>query len=370
MKKITDAQAQNIYDFSQEAENSLPAYVLEKDVHVLDALKIINGMPANSYFGLVFCGGTCLSKAYGILERMSEDIDFKVVPNEVGLKLSRTEKRKALRDFAESTKAALMNGGFVGDNAIIRESKNEGTCNTLTISYESAFEKPTSLRSQLLIEMIFATLSKPASKRDVGLLLDRLASGSYAKPFDLPCVSLEEAFSEKMVSFPRRLGLHFAKQSPAAPGARQIVFDDKLLTEEFNWDQSLVRHLFDVKALSTSRPDLLENMNMFGRLFSTTVSGDAVSWKKQYQEFESDPVSHLMEAMAFAKSSETLRQQYDKFIEDMVYGGVRPSYDDAHSNFTSILNAACSSVGFQNAIKGDMAFVRGGVGQESGGPVH
>jgi hypothetical protein len=369
MKKITDAQAQNIYDFSQEAANSLPAYVLEKDVHVLDALKIINGMPANPYFGLVFCGGTCLSKAYGILERMSEDIDFKVVPNEVGLKLSRTAKRNALRDFAESTKAALMNGGFVGDKAIIRESKNEGACNTLTISYESAFERPMSLRSQLLIEMTFTTFSNPTSKRDIGLLLDRLASGSYAKPFELTCVSLEEAFSEKMVSFPRRLGLHFAKQSPGAPGVRQIVFDEKLLTEELGWDHSLVRHLFDVKALSTSRPDLLENMNMFGRLFSATVSGDAVSWKKQYPEFESDPVTHLKAAMAFAKSSDTLRKQYDKFVEDMVYGGVRPSYDDAHSNFESILSAACSSIGFQNVIKGDMALVQGGVGQESGGPL-
>jgi len=28
---------------------------------------------------LVFCGGTCLSKAHGLIERMSEDIDFKLV---------------------------------------------------------------------------------------------------------------------------------------------------------------------------------------------------------------------------------------------------------------------------------------------------
>ena len=32
----------------------------------------------NEYFRLIFCGGTCLAKAHKLVQRMSEDVDFKV----------------------------------------------------------------------------------------------------------------------------------------------------------------------------------------------------------------------------------------------------------------------------------------------------
>lgn len=114
MKKISDLDAQKLADFVLESPSGLPAYVLEKDMHVCDAMKILAAMPANPMFRLVFCGGTCLSKAYGILERMSEDVDFKVVPTQAALSLSKTRRTKALRDFRHGVITALKAGGFVG----------------------------------------------------------------------------------------------------------------------------------------------------------------------------------------------------------------------------------------------------------------
>ena len=51
-----------------------PAYLLEKDVWVVQTLKIL----FSAAFGddLVFKGGTSLSKAYGVIRRFSEDIDI------------------------------------------------------------------------------------------------------------------------------------------------------------------------------------------------------------------------------------------------------------------------------------------------------
>jgi len=53
---------------------------------------------------LVFAGGTCLSKAHGLINRMSEDIDIKVLlaPTAKPLKKGRGDRMrlKALHDLA------------------------------------------------------------------------------------------------------------------------------------------------------------------------------------------------------------------------------------------------------------------------------
>ena len=55
MKKISAGDAQKINDFALESPDGLPAYVLEKDVHVCDAMKILAALPASPLFKLVFC---------------------------------------------------------------------------------------------------------------------------------------------------------------------------------------------------------------------------------------------------------------------------------------------------------------------------
>lgn len=349
MKKIADIDARKIYDFSQESSLGLPAYVLEKDMHVCDAMRIIEAMPANPYFSLVFCGGTCLSKAYGILERMSEDVDFKVVPNAAGLALGRSATRTQLRAFATTVAAALASGGFTGKGAVARRSNDEGECNTITVQYESAFEKPESLRAHLLIEMNYTTLVMPTQTNGVGLLLDRLKSVGYSKPLQLACVSLVEALAEKMILFPRRLGKQMAEQIPDGDPTPK-TYDDKFLEEKLHWDKSLVRHIYDVNILLEKHPALLSNMDDFGRLLSEVVKKDAVDFKNKHADYIADPVKELQAAMAFAKTSKKLRDQYDKFVIDMVYGEAKPSYVDAVAYFESALNVVLTSSPFQKAI--------------------
>lgn len=55
----------------------LTAAILEKDIHVTEALHALFRID-HPRVGFVFCGGTSLSKAYGLIERMSEDVDLKV----------------------------------------------------------------------------------------------------------------------------------------------------------------------------------------------------------------------------------------------------------------------------------------------------
>jgi len=51
-----------------------PAHLLEKDVWVVWALQVLFESPVGDH--LVFKGGTSLSKAYGVIDRFSEDVDL------------------------------------------------------------------------------------------------------------------------------------------------------------------------------------------------------------------------------------------------------------------------------------------------------
>lgn len=56
------------------SESGRPAHLLEKDVMVVWALGVLASSPFDAH--LVFKGGTSLSKAYGVIDRFSEDIDL------------------------------------------------------------------------------------------------------------------------------------------------------------------------------------------------------------------------------------------------------------------------------------------------------
>jgi hypothetical protein len=80
-----------------------PALV-EKDWHVIKALAAIAAADIGM-FRLVFGGGTALSRAHGLIRRMSEDLDLKIVAGE-------TQSRSALRRLRENITACLLGAGF------------------------------------------------------------------------------------------------------------------------------------------------------------------------------------------------------------------------------------------------------------------
>ena len=78
MKTITAQEHKQIEDVIGEGLTSLAEAILEKDLLLTQALRHIASTDTDGV-GLVFCGGTCLSKAHRLIERMSEDVDFKLL---------------------------------------------------------------------------------------------------------------------------------------------------------------------------------------------------------------------------------------------------------------------------------------------------
>ena len=141
MKKLSPEIIENIFDFDAESELYLPAFAIEKDHFVLAAITLIQQYPVSPDFRFVFCGGTYLAKAYGFLHRMSEDVDFKLVPTEATAQLTKTALRRKLSAFVKNVVTALEEGGF-GKDSITRRSLDSNSYQASISNMNQRFPSP------------------------------------------------------------------------------------------------------------------------------------------------------------------------------------------------------------------------------------
>lgn len=156
-----------------------PAHLLEKDVWVVWALQTIFG----SAFGdhLAFKGGTSLSKAYGTIQRFSEDVDLTydiraiapdlVGDNGEGLPTTRSEERrwsKAVRhrlpEWISATVQPLI-ADVIGAQGVSAVTRVEGE--KLFIDYEATSAGSGYVAPSVMLEFGARSTGEPASLRDV-----------------------------------------------------------------------------------------------------------------------------------------------------------------------------------------------------------
>jgi hypothetical protein len=87
--------------------------VVAKDFHVVRAIRALVALDA-APFALIFGGGTALARAYKLVQRMSEDVDFKMVLR-TPPPLSRSALQRQLALLRERVSAALVAAGFAFD---------------------------------------------------------------------------------------------------------------------------------------------------------------------------------------------------------------------------------------------------------------
>ena len=114
MRTISDEQQRLIDDAIGELSLALSPAILEKDILVTEALRALSQVNLSG-LTLTFSGGTCLAKAYQLLERMSEDIDLRLQIENQG-DLSRSALRRVLseeiahRNFPSGTVRFIRRG--------------------------------------------------------------------------------------------------------------------------------------------------------------------------------------------------------------------------------------------------------------------
>lgn len=316
MKTITAHEHDLILAVRNEGLTALPPGVFEKDLLLTEVLQAINATDREG-IRLVFCGGTCLSKAHGLIDRMSEDIDFKLA---VPPGLSRSARSRILSQYKKRLARDLEQLGFhVPPDQIV--ARDENSYVSLNLHYESRFPPVASLRTEIKVELnarppVLPTVSLPIRSM-LSTLIQESASG-----VSIECIGVEETVAEKVLSFLRRT-------AEARAGRNRAVYDDRL-----------VRHLYDVRAIAHAR----EGLQLPHEHFATLVAGDAAQYRNQYPEFEQDPIGQMRAVMeALHNDASTFERDYLQFVDELVFGEHVP-FAEARSVFIELAGRLMSAL--------------------------
>lgn len=291
----------------------ITAGLLEKDEHLTAALQAVFGL-SFQHASLVFCGGTSLSKAHSLIERMSEDADIKVVLAPATASWSKTQLRRYLGDEVRGQViTALEDLGFV-EVVDSRRSLNDNQYIHSQWTYKRAYDGIAALRPNLQLELIARSPILPTQTASLGTLADKLA-GLAGSTFSVPVVSVAETLAEKVLSFLRRFAQHRAGKM------------------QQDWDKALVRHIYDVHCIVSLKPEV---QDACVAAFAALTAGDVKEFGYQDLAFAANPSAVLKAALHQIENDNQSREEYNRVLLPLVYGEGKFSFDEAWGSFSEI----------------------------------
>jgi predicted nucleotidyltransferase component of viral defense system len=284
---------------------------VEKDLHVVRAIHAVTFIDANP-FTLVFGGGTALARAHKIVRRMSEDVDFKIVPRPA-TPVSRNGLRRALGKLGDQVTQSLLDAGFVFDpsNDACKHSQNENRYTVWQIPYDSVGGAGQGLRPTIQIELTYASLRLPA----VTLPVSSFVAEAYQRPPEmpaLPCVSVTQTAAEKLVALTRRTAMDLAGLSRDA-------------------DPALVRHIYDLHLMRE-----LVDHGAVAQMAREIAAADADEHRNQYPAYHADIKGETRKALDTLRNNPVHRARYTDFVAAMVYGE-KAGFEEALATVTAIV---------------------------------
>ncbi len=214
-------------------------YAIEKDWWVVQTLAIIFEMEIGSH--LVFKGGTSLSKAWGLIDRFSEDIDLALDRSFLGFngelkKKERTNLRKATSIYISETlypelESKFREKGLTGVELKIEEPQSsDQDPRIIEIYYPSVIKSPGYIQPKVQVEIGCRSLREPFTVKSFSSLVDENYPDAKFEQSSIkvPTVNPERTFLEKIFL------LHEEFQRP----------EEKIRVDR------LSRHLYDVYQLS------------------------------------------------------------------------------------------------------------------------
>ena len=294
--------------------------LLEKDEHLTDALRAVFALEFECV-QLVFCGGTSLSKAHGLIERMSEDADIKVVLTEAGRQLSCNKLKRYLGDEVRARVGRALSEIGLVEEPDKAETFNERRYQHSQWMYQRSYPETAGLRPNLQLELTLCAPALPVELTTLYALADRFA-GQSGSPFEVSIISVAETQSEKVLSFLRRFAQHRSR-----PMQR-------------DWETALVRHIYDVHCIFTRNPELVV---VSAPAFAELVQGDIAEFGKQQPDFAADPLGVMEKALDQVGVDEQSRVEYEQNLLPLVYGSFKPHFDEAFASFDKVARTFLSA---------------------------
>ncbi len=190
-----DHEAFSEFIIAASNELHIPPGIIEKDYYVTLALREL----AARVKGMVFKGGTSLTKCYQILDRFSEDIDISYAASEG---VPGEGRKRQLKKVVVSSIEAL---GFSVSN--LEETRSRRSYNCYRAGYTSIYSPLLELKPELVIETYIALLPFPTVNRMTDNYIYRflkmteqqeLAEEFDLMPFEVTTQAIERTLVDKV----------------------------------------------------------------------------------------------------------------------------------------------------------------------------
>ncbi|HAT9712911.1 TPA: nucleotidyl transferase AbiEii/AbiGii toxin family protein [Legionella pneumophila subsp. pneumophila] len=280
----------------------LPSEFIRKDYFVTKAIRLLVDIQ-NDYFGLVFQGGTSLSKGYGIISRLSEDIDFRVVSKPACSSLGKDAKRRELRSYRHALVGALVDADFdVKPHDV--QVFYEGRYMSIRASFDGS-QGISYLRPHIAIDCFLGTLELNPEIKNISSMVKVTLGNTESNHdyFPVACVNLNETAAEKWVALSRR-----------------IVDANKTPRDS---DKHLVRHLYDLYQLQ--QKECLSND------YYQVVERVLEKEQDQFGSSTDDLRAKIGAAFHHLRFDKKWEEHWDFFLEQMVYQSEKPRFEEAVS---------------------------------------
>jgi len=292
--------------------------IVEKDHYIVELLALLKPLLFDTH-QLVFAGGTALAKSGVALNRMSEDVDIKLVPGADFLALSRSRRKASRKAVIQSITDAITATGMFSVDDDQKVTRDEYRYNDIPVRYPQRLAQEPCLRPFIKLELMETDLLESAEARDIhSLVTEMTKTPPVVRAF--PSVTVTSTQAEKLVAMLRR----------TAAVIRNV--------ERFD-DTTLVRHIYDTWCIvNVGNVDIAQLTAFVER----TIDQDIQRYGNQYPQFCDSPVTELKLGLEELANNPVHQERYQQFVAPMVFGE-QVAWTEAYGCFRqvalSILNA-------------------------------
>ncbi len=256
---------------------------IEKDWFVTQIIKIISNIAFEDY-NIVFTGGTALSKAQGLIQRFSEDIDFKVIAPSLE-QFSKTKQSKILSTFKKEIILKLRNNFEINEEQITANNGNKFVA--IEINYPTFFSRAEALRPHILLELNVAEVLLSPINLPVSSMINQVAK-RQAEIRNIDCINPVENAADKLSAITWRIAERVRGSEGDSPDIVRHIHDLAILKNLAMDNPKFPELVLFAMERDKNRSEIIKNLSAKEKLSNVLniISSD-VEYIKEYERFVS-----------------------------------------------------------------------------------
>lgn len=273
-------------------------YFMTKIIHALSDFQSEGIRP-------VFCGGTSLSKCFGLIERFSEDIDFRGVSDQDAMPSKGARSR--FRNHVLSIVHQIDGIEILEDNI-----KVGGNHFKIDIRYPTLYSKNQSLRPHIQLEFSF---TQPVHKEGIIARPAQSLINAYTNSeatVNIDCISPVETAADKLSALTWR-----------------VLKRDRASEDD---DPAMVRHMHDLFSL---KDYVFDNQELFKAL---VLNSHDVDNKTTVRQLDKPFNEALEDVITILETDKLYMEEYTTFVEQVSFAASPTQFDEALENLNESLS--------------------------------